>query len=460
MAVKKALEINLDKKIYGTFAEIGAGQEVARHFFRAGGAAGTIAKSMSAYDMTISDAIYGKAGRYVSLERLQTILAREFEQLKDRLQSDRGSDTSFFVFADTVAAKSYSTRGSGNGWMGVIFQDRPGAKTSRVVLHLNMLDRDNLQQQEVLGIVGTNLVYACYHYSGDYVKFINSLMDDLSQERIEIDMIEVSGPAFVATDPRIWCLELVKQNMCYSVMFAPKGEVLLAKDCLYKKNILICRGSFRPPTLLNIDMLDRGRLMWRSSLDKGERDNILVLPEISMNKLRERGEVYNQDFLARVDLLAALGHHTMVSNYQSYGDLSLYLSDCSKKSIAFIFGHYNLEDIFDESRYQDNPGGLLGGVGNFLGHRTTLYCYPAYDEKSDKVLFIDDFAKGSSEEQLIYYLVKKKKLNNVDDYNRGHFKIWSRKVLEMIQSGDPAWESMVPSKVAKQVREKKLFSGQ
>ena len=450
---QKALEINLDTKIYGTFAEIGAGQEVVRHFFRAGGAAGTIAKSMSAYDMNVSNAIYGKSGRYVSLERLQTMLGRELEQLQERLQKERGQKTAFFSFANTVAAKN----SQGNGWIGLRFQDAPGKQPGQVVLHVNMFDRSNLQQQEALGIIGVNLIYACYHYGGQKgEQFVRSLMEGLSPERIEIDMIEVKGPAFAGVDSRLWSLELVKQNFCCSVMFNPKGEVLLAKDRLYTKNILVCRGSYRPPTLLNLDMLENGYQAFKKKLPSTEKNNILILPEISMNRLRERGEVDNKDFLARINLLGDLGYHSMISNYQSFGELSSYLSENCRKKISIVLGYYNLEEIFDHANYQHHSGGLLGGLGDVFGHRTTLYCYPGHGEKG-RILTSNDVLGEKGTAELFGHLKAKDRLYDLTDYNRESFKIWSREVLKMIQQGEPSWEELVPPVVRQRVLTDRLF---
>ena len=456
---QKALEINLDKKIYGVFAEIGAGQEVVRHFFRAGGAAGTIAKSMSAYDMNVSDAIYGKTGRYVSIKRLKTMLLREFEQLEDRLKKERGEDTSFFVFADTVAAKSYTTKKEGSGWIGVLFQHTPGVIPSQVILHINMFDKSNLQQQEAIGILGVNLIYACYHYGGETGgPFIRSLMDNLSPDQIEIDMIEVSGPSFDGVDSRLWSLELVKQNLCYSIMFDPKGEISLPKDFLYDKNILVCRGSYRPPTLLHMDMMEQGSKVFKKTLAKNEQNNILLLPEISMNQLLERdGDLDNQDFLARVDLLGILGYHTMISNYQTHSELSFYLSKCSKKWISMVVASYAMENIFDEKSYSDDPGKILTEIGKLIGEKTRLYCYPTFDEQSQKIISLKDIKKKEGSKMLIDYLEMRDVLHDITEYNQNCFKIWSRTVLKMIQQGESEWEKMVSNKAVKEIKKNRLF---
>ena len=451
---QKALEINLDESIYGTFAEIGAGQEVVRHFFRAGGGAGTIAKSMSAYDMNISDDIYGKAERYVSLERLQTMLARESELLQRRLNKKSIRKRAFFTFANTVQTKN----SQGNGWMGIRFQRYQESEFSQVVLHINMFDRSGVQQQEVVGIIGVNLIYACYHHLWDREDtFVSSLMENLSPNRLEIDMIQVTGEAFEGEDSRVWSLELVKQNFCYSVMFNPAGKVLLAKDCLYTKNILICRGGYRPPSRLNQDALAKGATAFKNQLSAKERDNVMVLPEISMNTLLERGKVDNKDFLARVNLLGELGYHTLISNYQNYAQLSHYLSTISKKDAAIVLNYYSLEEVLEGKNYREHPGGLLGALGETLGCRTRLYCYPSWDEESGKLLTGDQMEFKKEVGHLVKYLSLKKYLNLLDDADLDCVKIWSRELLKMIQSGSDGWEEMVPDLVRDRVKQDRLF---
>jgi hypothetical protein len=454
---QKALAINLQDHIYGTFAEIGAGQEVARHFFRAGGAAGTIAKSMSAYDMAISDAIYGKTSRYVSEDRLSTMLEREYDQLVERLGPARGDKTSFFAFADTVAAKSFRGNSDSHGWLGMRFQHNIGAGASQVIVHVRMLDKANLQQQEALGILGVNLVYACYHYSDDRDKFISSLLEQLTVDRVQIDMIEVKGPAFGGVDSRLWSLELVKKGICQAVLFDRTGDIVNPKDLLYRRHVLCCRGSYRPPTLVNIDMLERGKERFAADLPKEEREDIIILPEISMNKLRERGEVDGEDFLARVDILAALGQYALISNYETYAELSYYLSTCTKMKMCFVFGHYNMIEIFEEDRYAKNPGGLLGGLGGLLGHRTTLYCYPAQDPKTGSMLTSKEAPVAEVLKPLVTYLEGRNLIANICNVDTSVFHIWSREVLRMIQQGESGWEAMVPPVVVKAVKERCLF---
>ena len=453
---QKAFEINMDPYYYGVFAEIGAGQEVARHFFRAGGAAGTIAKSISAYDMAVSDDIYGKSGRYVSKERIELMLVKEFNQLRRRLEKDRGKRTCFFSFANTVAAKSFQQRGKSHGWLGCIFQGRPEAPPSQVVVHIHMLDKDNLQQQEALGIMGTNLIYSCYQYAKEQDRFIDSLMDNLSLDRVGIDFIEVQGPAFTSRDSRLWSLELVKRGYCEALIFDSRTGKLQPKDVLYGKNILVCRGSFRPPTLVNLDMLETGINNFKKSLANKNKKEFLTLAEISMNELRERGEVDSKDFLARVELLRALGHHVLISNFETYGQLSYLLSRHTKERLAFVVSYYSLKEVFNHEKYKKSAGGIFGGMGALFGHRTRLFVYPALDPQG-KILTTKESEVEDDIRPLVDYLENQKLLMNISDFKEDVLSIWSRTVLKMIQSGQEGWEKMVPPLVAKRVKDYCLF---
>ena len=454
---QKAFDINLDSSIYGTFAEIGAGQEVARHFFRAGGAAGTIAKSMSAYDMTVSDSIYGRSGRYVSKARLETMLSKEYDQLIERLDEQRGAETKFFVFADTVAAKSFKYTAECHGWMGVRFQHEPRAEFSQMILHVRMLDQVNLQQQEALGVLGTNLIYNCFHKRDDRVEFVKSLMNDLTTDRILIDYIDVSGPAFAGQDRRLWPLELVKRSYTEAILFGTDGRILSAKDEFYKKKLLVSRGSYRPPTHFNMDMLEKGRNAFCRKLGGESADDLVVIPEISMSKLKERGQVISEDFLARINLLSELGHMCLISSYNTYGELSRYLSTCTSSKVAFVMGYYNLEEVFSFDKYANNPNGLLGGIGELLGHKTEVFVYPAMSDDGKEVLSSKDAKVHKDVKQLIDYLCSIKRIEDITDYDKDYFNIWSRTVLSMIQNNESGWEKMVPDVVAKHVKERCLF---
>ncbi|MDD4974171.1 MAG: hypothetical protein PHY93_07450 [Bacteriovorax sp.] len=456
---QKALEINLNPNIYGTFAEIGAGQEVARHFFRAGGAAGTIAKSISAYDMTMSDAVYGKevSGRYVCEDRLKKMLDTEYDILITRLTETRHKDTTFFAYADTVSAKSYKGTGENHGWIGIKFQHTPGAKPSQVIIHMSMLDAENIQQQEAIGLLGVNLVYAVYHDVLDRENFVSGLMDGLTVSRMQIDMIRVTGAAFKGVDSRLLCLELVKMKLCEAVIFDVDGEVLQASDVLYKKNVLVARGGYRPPTNLSLDMLECGLRKFKDSLMPAEKDNIIVIPEISMSLLLDRGKVDNEDFLARVDLLSALGQKVLISNSETYSDLNMFFTKYAKKNIAFVMATYNLEEILTHSKYTTSRFGLLGSLGTLLEPHTKLYIYPACDDETHELKNIESMNVAADLSYLLMYLVENHYIENITDYNPDVVQIWSRKVLKMIQDGAIGWEKFVPASVAKTVKTKCLF---
>jgi hypothetical protein len=346
-ANKKAFEINMSKPIYGTFAEIGAGQEVARRFFHVGGAAGTVAKTISAYDMTFSDAIYGKSTRFVSRQRLGEMLDHEYDLLIERLDEKVGAERTFFAFADTVAARSYKTLNESHGWMGIRFQSHPRTQPNEIIMHVRMLDEENLEQQEALGIVGLNLIHGAYFLRRDPKAFISSLLDDLDSSRIEIDMIRFSGPDFAMLDNRIMCLELVTQGLAQAVLFRGDGEVIQAADIFYRKPLLVERGSFRPVTNVAYDMLTCAQTMFLTEEDlAGEQPEILH--EITMKHLMRSGQLDLQDFLDRVDMLGALGRTVLISNYGEYYRLIQYLRRYTDRSIGLPLGVPTLHEIFDE----------------------------------------------------------------------------------------------------------------
>ena len=342
---RKALIINLDEQRYGTFAEIGAGQEVASVFFQVGGASGTIAKSMSAYDMTFSDSIYGRAPRYVSRERLATMLDHEYSLLIERLKDQRGDRTTFFVFADTVAAKSFKGSNECHGWMGVRFQTTPLGEPSEIYIHFRMWDKDNQLQQQAIGIVGTNLIYCAFYYLNDPAKIVESLIDNISADRIEIDMLKFAGPAFKDVDNSLMALHLVRHGLTNAIMFSSDKEVLQPSEALYKKSILVERGSFRPVTHVNVDMLNCACAKFMQEPDVKGKD-LVVLMEITMNNLLASGEPDSRDFLDRVDLLADLGFTVLISNYSEFFRLTSYFRRYTKEKIGVAMGINNLLEIF------------------------------------------------------------------------------------------------------------------
>src|SRR5215831_12917336 len=362
----KALRINLDPRWYGTFAEIGAGQEVVRWFFRVGGAAGTIAKSISAYDMKVSDAIYGHVDRYVSRNRLQAMLDYEFDLDLERLGPERGDDTSFFAFADTVVARSYRGNNECHGWMGIKFQSRAHDEPSQIVMHVRMLDEEASLQQEALGIVGVNLCYGAFFLNHVPEELVESLLDKLTIGRVEIDMFELSGIEFRNVDNRIMALKLVQLGLSGAAMFGSNREVLQPSDVLHKKAVLVERGSFRPTTRVNIDMLECALKKFKEDPVVADKP-VLPLMELTMRNLLAGGkDVDRRDFLARAELLAACGMTVLISDYFEYYRLAAYLSSRTRERIGVVLGVPSIYELFDEKYYTDLPGGILENFGRLL----------------------------------------------------------------------------------------------
>ncbi len=475
---RKALTINLDDRKYGTFAEIGAGQEVARVFFQAGGASGTIAKTISAYDMNFSDAIYGKAPRYVSRERLLLMLDHEYSLLRERLAASRGDRTTFFVFADTVATKGYKGTNDAHGWMGIRFQTEPGAAPSEVLLHVRMWDKENVLQQDALGIAGTNLIYAAFYYRDDPKRFIESLVDNLGIQRLEVDMLKFSGPAFAQVDNRLMSLHLVQYGLTNAVMFGPNGDVLQPSEVLYKKAVVVERGSFRPVTHVNVDMLNCATAQFVQEPEVKGKD-VIVLMEITMNNLLAAGALDAPDFLQRVDLLGELGLTAMISNYSEYYRLTSYFRRYTKEMIGVALGINNLHEIFNEKYYEHLDGGILESFGRMFKNAVKLYVYPMRQEAFDRYLTTGGVAPIGSAAGHVFaanvlitaknvhiedhlrnlydHLLENHYIEGIVGYNLDILGIFSRDVLGRIRERDPSWEQMVPPSVATAIKKRRLF---
>lgn len=454
---QKALKINLAKKFYGTFAEIGAGQEVARHFFQAGGSSGSIAKTISAYDMTFSDSIYGKDphGRYVSQTRLLKMLEKEFQLLQERLSDTRGKDHAFFVFADTVSALNYQKTNEAHGWLGMRFQNGAGSSVNEVVIHVKMLDPQNVLQQDALGIIGLNLVYASLFLQHDTEAFIRSLMDHLEKSRIEINFIRFAGPSFDGVDNRLMNLYLLTQEYTQAIMFDERGEVVLANDILYKKDVLVVRGSYRPPTLVSFDMLKTGIDNFGQDIGMKAED-IVTISEITISTLKEDGgEIAKEDFLARVDLMCTMGQKVLITNYPQYYKLSNYFTKLNVPHLGLVLGIYNFQQIFTE-KYSNVEGGILGALGQLFRENVKVYIYPYKSEKGA----IETLANLEVPKEFDFLLAHLKGMKQIDDvagFNKEILHIYSSKVLHMIVNNEPGWEQMVPPSVAKAINDKCLF---
>ncbi len=452
---KKAFQINLDQRKYGTFAEIGAGQEVARHFFHVGGASGTVAKTMSAYDMTFSDAIYGTADRYVSRNRLQTMLDHEFNLLIERLDAKFGSERTFFVFADTVAARSFKQRNEAHGWLGVRFQTETRSEPSQIIAHVRMLDETNVRQQEALGIIGVNLLYGAFYHQRPE-QLIASLQENLTPGRIEVDMIKFSGPAFREVDNRLMSLQLVSQGLTNAVMFRADGEAVQPADILYKKAIIVERGSFRPVTYATNDMLNGARKAFLKQCDCSD-DDLVVLMEMTLENLLAEGQLNHADFLARVDILGSLGRTVMISKFGEYYRLAGYLSRYTSRMIGLVMGVPSLLEIFDEKYYLNLEGGILEALGRMFKGGLKLYVYPMIDEKTGRTITGTHTAVAPNLRSLFQYLVENQFIHDITEYNAEYLRIHPPEVLARLQSGDDSWEQMVPPEVARMVKSRGFF---
>ena len=453
---QKALKINLDPIRYGTFAEIGAGQEVARWFFKVGAAAGTISKSMSAYDMAVSDAIYGRCKRYVSRERLQSMLDHEHRLNLERLQSSRGSSTAFFAFADTVSARNYQGTNECHGWMGVKFQTHPRDEDSQVIIHVRMLEHENGLQQEALGIVGVNLLYAAFFLHHKPHLMLESLLDNLTTARIEIDMVEFSGIEFRHVDNRVMSLKLVQLGLSGAAIFGPTGEVLQPSELLRKRAILVERGSFRPVTKVNMDMVRCAHDRFAGEPEVKEKQ-VVQLMEITMRNLLSAGEIDLGDFLARADALGAVGKTVLISDYFEYYRLAAYLTRYTAEPIAVAMGVANLLDLFSEKYYTELEGGILEACGKLFTKDLRLYVYPLRDHVTGLLRTVENLEIPDIQRNLFRHLVERGRIKQLDNVDESVLHIFSRDVLKRIKENDASWEGMVPPEVAQMVKERQLF---
>ena len=454
---QKALRINLDPRWYGTIAEIGAGQEVVRWFFRVGGAAGTVAKSISAYDMAVSDAVYGKAERYVSVGRLQGMLDKEFDLNVERLNDERGDSNCFFAFADTVVARSYRGGNECHGWMGVKFQAQAHDEPSQIVMHVRMLDVEAWLQQEALGIVGVNLLYGAFFEHHEPERLIDSLLDGLTVGRIEIDMIQFRGIEFRGVDNRLMALKLVQIGLSGVAMFGPDRVVLQPSEVLRKKAILVERGSFRPPTHVNLDMLATAREKFAQDPAVAGKP-VLQLTEITMrNLLAERTEVDRRDFLARAELLAACGQTVLITDYFDYYRLAAYLQERTTERIGIVMGVPSLIDLFDERNHAQLPGGILESFGRLFKNGLKLYVYPLHPGPDEELKTVDDIKVQPELQPLYDYLAGRGSFVNLDNYRPEYLQIFSRDVLRRIAARDDSWETMVPEQVAGLIKRRGFF---
>lgn len=456
---QKALKLNLDKRVYGSFAEIGAGQDVAGIFFKSGGASGTVAKTMSAYDMRFSDAIYGASanGRYVSEERLLSMLNHEYSLLIERLQNTRGETTQFFSFANTVVTLNYHKNNDPHGWLGCRFQTEPNGKFHDVVIHVVMFDNDTLLQQQALGVIGVNLIYGCFYYRENPEDLLISLMDNLSTDRLHIDMIRFAGPEFDDVDSRLMSLRLVKHGFSDVALFGADGQNVQPSEMLYKKNIAVLRGRFRPLIDVHIDMLDNGVRQFLKDPDVDEK-KLLVVTELTLQSLQEGNEgdiIDEKDFLDRVDILCSLGQNVLITNFHEYYKLVSYLSKITKEKIGLLIGYPNLEYIFGEEHYIELPGGILESFATLFSRKVKLFVYPTL--RNNTIMNCMKFTPPIHLIDLYRFLTANDKIEDIYHYNESNLSTQTDNMLDLIKQGESGWEEHVPDEVAQMIKDRCLF---
>ncbi|MGJ8745304.1 TonB-dependent receptor [Polaribacter sp.] len=454
----KALRINLNTDIYGTFAEIGAGQETARNFFRSGAASGTIAKAMSAYDKDFSDAIYGmeEDKRYVTQPRLQTMLRHEIDLIEDRLSRNKHPEKLFFSYANTVTTIDFARQFKGHGWVGIRFQLDPLEGYNEIVLHLRFKETDARLQQETLGVLGVNLIYGAFYLNDNPKELVKSFYHNLNNDQLEIDMINFSGPRFMYVDNRLMSLQLLKYGMTNAVMFGPDGNNLLPAQVLYKKNILALRGSFRPVTKVNMDMYEKSKKLFLAE-NKVDEKKTQVIFEITLSNLTSEGKINERDFLDRAELLCSLGQNVMITSFQQYFKLVEYFSEFTKERMALAMGVYNLIQIFDEKYYRNLSGGVLEAFGKLFYRDLKVYMYPYHDKAMDSIITSENLKVHPRMKELYKHFKNNGKLINIDDYDPEILDVFSRTVLKMIIDGKEGWEEMLPEGIAEIIKQKRLF---
>jgi hypothetical protein len=374
----KALRLNLDPLPYGTFAEIGGGQEVARWFFRVGGAAGTVAKTMSAYDMQYSDAIYGKSGRYVSKERLQAMLAHEYELLRERLSASRSEKTTFFVFADTVSARNFQGTNECHGWLGVRFQSEPLSAPNDILLHVNLMDSSNLAQQQALGTLGVNLIHAAFYHRESVAKLLSSLLDSLSLEQIEVDFVHLAGPAFEGVTPELAAVQLVRQRLCHAVAFKEDGALVYPSELLHKRPVLMQRGSFQKAIPHLAEMLKTSHALLKAEIP-ADREPVMCF-ELTIRGARPGDIVSDAELLKRIQSLREFNLPILVSDFRETFHITEYIRRYTKEPLRLVVGVGTLVPLLKSGFYEGIEGGLLEGLGKLLMQGAKMYVFPMSHE--------------------------------------------------------------------------------
>ena len=369
----KALAINLDSSIYGTFAEIGAGQEVAQWFLRVGAASGTVAQTICAYDKAFSDDRYGKGTRYVSRERLLSMLEREYTLVHNELGPTRGSHTRFFSFADTVAARNFRGDNDQHGWLGIRFDSTPGGAPSDVLLHAELRDPTATEQSESLGILGVNLIDAVFHQRASASEFLAALFQGLSDKNLELDVIELSGPAFRDVDPRLWCLRALRQEMCHVVVFDRSGRAVEPSSVLRKRPLIVEAGQFETAAPYQLDLLRAAQEQFAEEFPSLRPPPTVVVAITVVDAADEK--LADTELLSRVIRMTQLAAVAVTGVTQAFR-LVEFLKRYTNEPIRLTVSVLSLAQLFIQDSYAALPGNLLEGLGKLLTENVRLYVSP------------------------------------------------------------------------------------
>ncbi len=445
----KALQINQDLERYGAFAEIGAGQEVARHFFLAGRASQTIAKTMSAYDMIYSDEIYGReaSGRYVVESRLMKMLDKEYALLQRRLATHRGDKTKFFAFANTVATGTPETPRC-HGWMGVQFQKNPNGESNTIILHVRMLDRMRIQQQEALGVLGVNLLEAAFFHLDDPEHFIDNLIENLKKDQLVIDVLKFAGPDLKHFDNRRMNLSLVARGVSEAVLFDAHLDILNIADTVHGKILLFQRGSYKPFTKTHLDVLEKG--IEQLTKETGTKE---VLPILEIT-IPPKSELDMDDFITRIEMIAKLGFKPLVSQFHLYYQLKRFFRKYTDQPMAIVMEASKLSKIFDEFHYKNLEGGIMEGLGKLLDAKTKLFIYP---HKTDQLCqTASTFHPPPKVAHLYSHFLDLQQITDISGCDESGIYHHANEIRELFQKKDSSWEKMVPQKIADLIKKTKV----
>ena len=426
---RKALKVNLNPKIYGTFAEIGAGQEVSRAFFSVGAASGTVAKTISAYDMTFSDEIYGpeESGRYVSQTRLLKMLDLEYALLIERLKGDKHKDKTFFAFANTVTTLNYTRTNDPHGWVGLRFQSEPGGLPNEIYFHVRLLDTDVQMQQRVLGMIGVNLVYAAFYYANNPKTMIESLVDNLNVGSVEIDLISVQGPEFKEVNNLLLNLYLIIKDFSTAAIFDADAHPRQAKDLLYKKDIMILRTKYGQKSTPNFHLFNKATDQFKL-VNHVADNNLIVMIEVLitnvLNAAQENPDDIDLEVVAkRAEEMCKTGNFVIVSNFARRNKLAKYLDRCKPKSVGMSTNINNLKFVFNSANFGENyTGHLLNYVNDMFSRNVRLFAYPFLDRKTNTVINTQNMPVSPEAKPLFDFLILNGYITDIKDYDEGEVK--------------------------------------